>query len=463
MVISCFVTMVMGSLGWYLINQQTNSIRQQSELLGQIVADQLSRAASEPLLAGDDLTLQVLVSQQEKNTLILGMGIYDIEGNTKSIAGISPTTDIHTIISLVSNTQQNNWNQHEKAFISFYSPIRFKDVKAGVAVVTIDRRPFERYLKTLTHALLTTTLGLILIGVLLAFPLAYRLAKPIHQIIAAGEALDDALAQPDAKPERRKDAIGRVLTTFHRMGDKLEQGKQAEKAFFRHLSPSIAREVLNTPEGSLLGGTTIEGSVLFCDIVGFTELSENMTPNNVGELLNQYFRYLSLAAHSCEGTVDKFIGDCIMILFGVPEHDKLHGLHALTCAVLIQEIATRINRKRKQKGQAIVEFRLGINSGPMLAGNLGGEERMQYTVVGDTVNVASRICGICEPGKVLATQEVFTQPSVETFVNATAMMPICVKGRKQMVTPHYVSLDNFIDDFRIRQELEQILPQADSQ
>jgi adenylate cyclase len=453
----------MGSLGWYLINQQTQSIRQQSELLGQIVADQLSRAAGEPLLADDDLTLQVLVSQQEKNPFILGMEIYDTQGKLKARAGIPTAADIEIIILAPSDKPPVNWEKNPFGSVSFYSPILFKDVNAGVAIVSIDRRPFEKHLKTLTRALLTTTIGLILVGVLLAIPLAFRLAKPINQLVAVGEALDNSLLlQPNGMPERRKDAIGRIMTSFHRLGDQLEQNKQAEATFSRHLSPSIAREVLNTPQGTSLGGTTTQGSVLFCDIVSFTELSEDMSPADVGELLNRYFRYFSLAAHSCEGTVDKFIGDCIMIVFGVPEHDKLHGLHALTCAVLIQEIAARINQKRRQQDSAIVEFRLGINSGQMLAGNLGGEERMQYTVVGDTVNVASRICGLCEPGKVLATQAVFDQPRVSTIIDCDPMEARTVRGRKKPVIPYSIGLNNFVDDIRIRQELEQIFPQVES-
>lgn len=458
--ISGFVLVIMGSLGWYLINQQTESTRQQSELLGQVVADQLSRAASEPLLADDDLTLQVLVSQQEKSALILGMEIYDITGKLKARAGLPSITDIQNIITSATIAQPVNWESNALGAVSFYSPIQFKDVNAGIAVVTINHKPFEQYMKTLTRALLTTTVGLIVIGGLLAIPLAYRLAKPIHQLAEVGEALEGTLAHSVYSAEHRADAIGRIMATFRHVGDKLEQNKQAEMAFSRHLSPSIAREVLNKPQGTALGGTTTEASVLFCDIVGFTQLSENMSPEAVGELLNLYFRYFSLAAHSCVGTVDKFIGDCIMIVFGVPERDPLHGLHALTCAVLIQEIATRLNQRRKQQGLASVELRLGINSGQMLAGNLGGEERMQYTVVGDAVNVASRMCSLCKPGKVLATQTVFDQPRVKTTVHAKALPPITVRGRKQAVIPYLVDLNNFVEDVRIRDELEQILPQV---
>lgn len=458
LIISAFVSLVMGSLGWYLISQQAESFRIQSELLGQVVADQLSSAASEPLLASDTLTLEVLVSQQKKHALISGMEIYDLGGKLKASVGVSAAADIKGILASPSMEQKLNWETSEVEIVSFFSPIKFNRVIAGLAVVSIDRRPLEQHLNTLTRALLTTTFGLILVGVLLAIPLAYKLASPIDDLVKVGEALDSGHSGDQGVEKTSKNSIGRILTTFNRMGKHLDKKKQVETAFSRHMSASIAREVLDTPEGSALGGNLLEGSVLFCDIVGFTELSEDMNPRDVAALLNQYFSYFSIAAQNCQGTVDKFIGDCIMILFGVPEPDEQHGMQALTCAILIQEIAKRINIKREQEGVDVVKFRLGVNSGEMLAGNLGSEERMQYTVVGDSVNLASRMCTICKPGEVLASESTMRQPSVAGSVQSTPMEPVAVRGRHQLVTPYTIRLHNFDDLAPILAELKNILP-----
>lgn len=457
-IIACFVSLVMGSLGWYLISQQTDSFRKQSELLGQVVADQLSSAASEPLLAGDFLTLKVLVSQQKKHELISGMEIYDLKGKLRASAGVSAVANIKEITAAPLSRQEPNWEAKEIGSVSFFSPIRFNKVNTGLVVVSMDRRPLEKHLDTLTSALLTTTFGLILVGILLAYPLAFRLAKPIDNLMKVGEALDSEHSTEKVPGNTSKDAIRRIFSTFNRMGKHLDKKKRVETAFSRHLSPSIAREVLDKPEGSALGGTLLEGSVLFCDIVGFTEMSEDMSPRDVGGVINQYFSYFSHAAQNCHGTVDKFIGDCIMILFGVPDADESHGLNALTCAVMIQDIAKRINNGREKEGLGIVEFRLGIHSGEMLAGNLGSEERMQYTVVGDTVNLAARMCSHCKPGEVLVSESVVNHASVTTAVHACAMEPISVKGRRQTVVPYNIRLQNFVDDLKIRRELEKILP-----
>ena len=95
--------------------------------------------------------------------------------------------------------------------------------------------------------------------------------------------------------------------------------------------------------------------------------------------------------------VDKFIGDSVMIVFGAPESDKQHALHAIACGVMIQEIVQHINQRRQRKALQPLHFRIGINSGDMMAGNIGIPVRMQYTVVGDTVNLGARLCSIAHP------------------------------------------------------------------
>jgi adenylate cyclase len=257
--------------------------------------------------------------------------------------------------------------------------------------------------------------------------------------------------------EERKDEIGKIFASFNRMAASLEEKKHVEKTLSRYISPDIAQRVLSGTESSRLGGSTAEGSVLFCDIVGFTELSEHLAPEQVANLLNDYFRYFALASSCCQGTVDKFIGDCIMILFGVPERDSRHALHAVTCALLIQAVADKINCRRESRNQPTVQFRIGINSGSMLAGNVGSEERMQYTVVGDVVNVASRICALSQPEGILLTGETAQQPGIERLARPTQMKPIRIRGRTNPVTPYAIDTDGFLDASLLSENLENIL------
>lgn len=460
--IAGLIALVMALLGWFLIEQQKNSYRHQTELLGQMIADQLARSASEPMMADDLFTLELLVSQQEKNELIVGMQIFDLDRKTIASAGLQPDIDalratLDATDGMLEPRGGKFWSRPEGSAIYFLTPVLFQDTLVAYAMVSIDRRPLEENLSRLTNALVATTIGLMILGVLLAFLLAHRLARPIHQLVEAGEAIHRGESD-SLNAGARRDEIGKVLDSFQHMAKGLEQKKIVEKAFSRYLDPSIAQRILSgaAKDGALMG-MTAEGSVLFCDIVAFTELSESLPPEEVAGLLNDYFGYFALAASSCQGTVDKFIGDCIMVVFGVPEHDSQHALHAITCAVLIQELARQINQQREEAGLECVQFRIGINSGTMLAGNLGNEERMQYTVVGDVVNVASRICDLASPGGILLTGESAEQPGIDQFSRPAGVGSLKIRGRKQQVKPYYIDLQAFNEAILIHGNLQTIL------
>ncbi len=454
--ISALVVLVMAALGWFLISQQQKSYRHQTDLLGQMIIDQFARAASEPLVAGDLLSLQVLVSQQEKNALILGMQLLDLDGRPLASAGQVPVGLDNPLGSSIPNGGSASLVADDGSAITYIRPVLFQRTAVGQALVSIDRRPLEQNLHRLIRALVATTIGLIIFGSLLAYPLAQRLCRPIHQLVEVGEAIDRGEAGV-LEAHQRRDEIGQVLTSFKRMAEGLEQKRRVERTLSRYLSPNVAEKVLAAPDDQALSSTMTEGSVLFCDIVGFTELSERLEPEQVANLLNEYFHYFSMAASSSHGTVDKFIGDCIMILFGVPDPDDHHALHALTCALLIQSIAEEINERRRAAGETTVLFRIGINSGRMLAGNLGGGERIQYTVIGDTVNLASRICGLADPGGILLTQMAASQPHMEGLTRPSPMGTVRVKGSRRTLVPHQVDLEGFSDLGLIHEGVEIIL------
>lgn len=461
--ISGLIVLIMGMLSWFLVGQQEIAFERQSQLVGRMVVDQLARSTSEPLLADDEFTLKLLVTQQEKNPLIIGLQIYDPLGRRKAGSGLSPLEDFGVSGSkaFFEETLKEGliWTAGDYQAEAYVSRIEYRDVHAGYAMISIDRGPFQRYQQTLANALLATTLGLVIIGVVLSVLLAHRMSQPIHRLLKIGEAIHGKGGGSTANGEVRGDEIGRILNVFRHLADDVAEKRKVKKAFFRYVSPSVAHKVLSTgSKGSSLGGATSNASVLFCDIVGFTELSENMPPNEVAELLNDYFQYFSLASNSCQGTVDKFIGDGIMILFGVPENDALHGLHALTCAVLIQEITERVSAKRAVTGLATVSVKVGINSGPVLAGNLGSEERMQYTVVGDAVNVASRLCDLCEPGKILMGEDTVDQEGVKQCAVLPRSAPLALKGRSQSMVSYEMSSSDFSQVEVIDEYLESILP-----
>lgn len=205
---------------------------------------------------------------------------------------------------------------------------------------------------------------------------------------------------------------------------------------------NVAKHMLSNIDQVKLGGETVTASVLFADIVGYTALSEKLSAAEIAELLNDYFSYISDAAKLCGGTVDKYVGDCVMILFGVPEQDPRHAFHAIYFAVLLKNLIERLNTQRLWMGKIPIQFSIGINCGPMLAGTMGSKNRMQYTVLGDAVNLASRLSGVAEAGEIIVSEEMLQQPMVSDYVEIGGYQSVTVRGKDKPVATYCV--DNVV-------------------
>ncbi|RBP51217.1 DAHL domain-containing protein [Arenicella xantha] len=185
-----------------------------------------------------------------------------------------------------------------------------------------------------------------------------------------------------------------------------------------------------------LGGKVVRATILFSDIVGFTRLSERLEPEKVVDFLNLYMTAMSDIIEQEGGIVDKFIGDGIMAVF--TDNEAEHAMSAVRAGVRMQEA---VDNEREKWGSiaadlAKVEIRIGMNSGRVISGNVGSEQRMDYTVIGDNVNVAARIEQACNPGEVLISLS--TYEDVKLRVKSTEMEPIQVKNRDQAVLTYSI-------------------------
>jgi adenylate cyclase len=194
------------------------------------------------------------------------------------------------------------------------------------------------------------------------------------------------------------------MTVYGQLQDEVQSKRQIQKLLGQFVATDVAEELIGTGEGFQVDGERVEASVLFVDIVNFTQIAEPMPPDDVANMLNRYLSTFAACARIYQGMVDKFIGDAAMIVFGTPRADSQHREHALGCALAIQMVARQINRKRQAIGLRQIDLRIGINSGNMRAGILGSEYRKEFTVVGDSVNLASRLCGTADPGQILVSE-----------------------------------------------------------
>ncbi len=202
-------------------------------------------------------------------------------------------------------------------------------------------------------------------------------------------------------------------------------------AFERYVAPAVVERVLKNPEMLKLGGVRREISVLFADLRGYTAFAEQAAPEEVVALLNEYFSLAMDVVFSREGTLDKFLGDGVMIFFNAPEEQADHVYRAVDAALTLQHMIAEHNAAHTNLG---LSFGIGVHLGEAVVGNVGTRQAMNYTAIGDTVNVAKRLQEQAQAGQVLISAAVVQQLGERVEVEQVGAVPI--KGRQQPINTY---------------------------
>ena len=200
-------------------------------------------------------------------------------------------------------------------------------------------------------------------------------------------------------------SLKRAMEEIRRLATQLEiRNDFIRRTFGRYLSDEVVKSLLETPEGLALGGEKREVTVLFADLRGFTALSDRHTPEQVVALLNNYLGTMADVITAHQGTIDEFIGDAILALFGAPVARADDALRAAACAVAMQRAMEGVNDFNRRHGLPEVHMGIAVNTGDVVVGNIGSQTRAKYGVVGTHVNLAGRIEGFTVGGQVLVSE-----------------------------------------------------------
>jgi adenylate cyclase len=190
------------------------------------------------------------------------------------------------------------------------------------------------------------------------------------------------------------------------LGKKIEQEIVNRERFSRLLSPNIAERVLSGELEVKKGGQLVRECTVFnSDIRGFTAMSEKANPELIVEMLNEYFEQMVETVFKFEGTLDKFMGDGIMALWGAPVQHPDDAVRSVSCALEQMEVLARFNRKRIERDQPPLAVGMGVHTGAVVAGYIGSSRALSYTVIGDTANTSARLCGIAKAGQILVSED----------------------------------------------------------
>jgi adenylate cyclase len=218
--------------------------------------------------------------------------------------------------------------------------------------------------------------------------------------------------------------------------NRVEEEAEAKVQFERLLSPAVADQVLRGKMRLDKGGDLRTVTILFADIRGFTSMSNRASATKIVSMLNWYFEAIVDVILRFDGTVDKYIGDEIMALFGAPLEMPDAPDKAVACALEMHRALEEMNKVREQYGEELIRIGIGINTGEVVVGSMGSSKTMQYTCIGEPVNVASRLTKLAKEGQVLISEN--TLNSLKTSVSVEPLPPVKVKGIEGMMTAYSV-------------------------
>jgi adenylate cyclase len=224
------------------------------------------------------------------------------------------------------------------------------------------------------------------------------------------------------------DEFADLFEGFNRMTNGLEERERLRDAFGRYVAPEIAETILK--DGVSLGGTTVSASVLFADIRGFTSMSERLKPHDVVALLNRYVAAVEPALRKERGWINKFGGDSILAVFGAPMAEPDHAALAVRAALGMRKALSAFNVEEQKLSGEQIEIGIGVHTGEMVAGSLGSPDRMEYSVIGDVVNVASRLQSMTkELGVRTLISAAAREAAGERCPKVKELSPVSVRGK----------------------------------
>ncbi len=324
------------------------------------------------------------------------------------------------------------------SWLTAFHPIKNSSGKAvGAVVVEIDRARILALSKAFVDTSYIALGSGIIIALLSSLLIARYVSRPLEKLEAG--ITEIGKGNFDAKiPIYTKDEFGSAADALREMAVGLRERARVKSAFARYVSHQVADAVLNSTGEVALTGERRRITVLFCDIRGFTTISEKFSPEKVVSILNDYFEEMVDIIFKHNGTLDKFMGDGLMAIFGAPNEDVYQEENAFKAALEMRERLHALSAKIQSAYGAEIKIGIGINSGVAIVGNMGSSKRMEYTAIGDTVNLASRLESRTKDEGVdlLLSEHTYSALRANFSDQLRRVGPFSVKGRKETITAY---------------------------
>lgn len=274
-------------------------------------------------------------------------------------------------------------------------------------------------------------IGAFVILLFLLARISNNITKPLVALAGAAERVkeghfDDAFNIDQIRKMPPQDEVKMLYAAFYDMVNGLKEKEKVRSILNKVVSTAIANEILK--KELYLGGEEKDVTMFFSDIRTFTSMTENMKPQDVISMLNTCMTKVSKVIDDHGGVIDKYVGDEVMALFGAPVDLGGSALRAVLCAIEVVSVLQAWNKERETSTEKKIEMGIGIHKGKVFIGNMGAQNRLNYTVLGSNVNLASRLCSKAKPSEILISKEVYEEILADGNIEAEAMEPIELKG-----------------------------------
>jgi adenylate cyclase len=417
-------------LTWMATRHERAALEAEARKYGASLATNLAGDAKIPLLEGDDLYMGALV-QQVREALVQQVG--EREGLVavrlvqrersesgeiveKTVASLD-SEELNEGMDLLARESAEEPSQtvieRRGSHLVVATPVVYSDEWLGEAQIELDLDVLVEPVVAEGQRQLALYAGAaVIVGILAGLGFVALLLRPIRRLhdgverVAAGD-----LVTPVTPTSR--DEVGELTREFNKMREDLQERERIfqekeriRRAFGRYVSDYVLEILLKSPEGSDLESAEREVTIVFADIRSFTRLSEGMKAHDVVALLSEIFQLASDRILARRGAIDKFIGDSVMAYFGaLPVPNPDHAVDAVSAAIDILQVIAERNQQLGGDGHR-VEVGIGIHTGTVVVGTIGSDQHLDYTAVGDAVNVAHRLEKLARPGEILVSEAV---------------------------------------------------------
>jgi len=388
------IFIVISIVSYFILKRQKQQFIDQLMRVGESMVNIVASNAPDKLLGEDDLALFQLLKDIVANDQVVYSAITNndkiikahstLEEVNKPFApppGLKPVKEIHGV-------KVGSYAQGENELLFFERPISYGGVTVGSVSLAVSQQQILANIKSSSRFIIFYTVLITLVGVALGFAVSLYFSRPISELTKGSTTIGKGDFSHKVKIERN-DELGDLGKAFNKMAEGLREREMIRETFGKYVTPEIRDEILS---GRIpLNGERRVATVLFADLRDFTPYVESSEPEEVVRGLRQYFTAMQQAIKCHDGLLLQYVGDQLEAIFGVPLADPDHAKKALMAAIDMRRHLQQLNDERKKMGLPQFRHGVGIHTGEVLAGNTGSEDQLTYTLIGDTVNLASRI------------------------------------------------------------------------